>query len=297
MRWWQTATLCAVLAAGSAARAQERFSPFIASDPVSVGQMIVLAGLRDGDTVVDLGSGDGRIVIAAARAHAGIRGWGVDLDEKLVLESNAAAQTLGLAERIRFVRGDVFDADLSQVDVIFIWLWPEIMRMLRPKILAEARPGTRVITGIWALGNWRPDRVDDKSMRLNLWIVPARVGGYWRWELPVGGKPRIYGAVLDQQFQEVEGVVRAGNRRGSLTDLKLAGEDLSFTLDMTLEGTGRMRHEFRGRVQGEEITGTVRVVPMGKDNHEKANEASVLPWRATRTATSSYFEATGLKAH
>lgn len=291
MRWWQTATLCAVLAAGSAARAQERFSPFIASDPVSVGQMIVLAGLRDGDTVVDLGSGDGRIVIAAARAHAGIRGWGVDLDEKLVLESNTAAQAQGLAERIRFVRGDVFDADLSQVDVIFIWLWPEIMRMLRPKILAEARPGTRVITGIWALGNWRPDRVDDKSMRLNLWIVPARVDGYWRWELPVDGKPRIYGAILDQQFQDVEGVVRTGNRRGSLTDLKLAGEDLSFALDMTLEG--RMRHEFRGRVQGEEITGTVRIAPMGEGNHEKASESTVLPWRAKRTVTSSYFESTG----
>ena len=293
MRWWQAATLCAVLAAGSAARAQERFSPFIASDPVSVGQMIVLADLRDGDTVVDLGSGDGRIVIAAARAHAGIRGWGVDLDEKLVLESNAAAQAQGLAERIRFVRGDVFDADLSQADVIFIWLWPEIMRMLRPKILAEARPGTRVITGIWALGNWRPDRVDDKSMRLNLWIVPARVGGYWRWELPVGGKAQTYGAVLDQQFQDVEGVVRAGNRRGSFTDIKLDGEDLSFALDMTLEGAGRMLHEFRGRVQGDEITGTVRIALMNEGNKEKTNTATILPWRATRTSASSYFEPAG----
>lgn len=293
MRWWQAATLCAVLAAGSAARAQERFSPFIASDPVSVGQMIVLADLRDGDTVVDLGSGDGRIVIAAARAHAGIRGWGVDLDEKLVLESNAAAQAQGLAERIRFVRGDVFDADLSQADVIFIWLWPEIMRMLRPKILAEARPGTRVITGIWALGNWRPDRVDDKSMRLNLWIVPARVGGYWRWELPVGGKAQTYGAVLDQQFQDVEGVVRAGDRRGSFTDIKLDGEDLSFALDMTLEGAGRMLHEFRGRVQGDEITGTVRIALMNEGNKEKTNAATILPWRATRTSASSYFEPAG----
>jgi hypothetical protein len=301
MRWWQATTLCAALAAGSGVQAQERFSPFIASDPVSVEQMVVLAGLRDGDTVIDLGSGDGRIVIAAARAHAGIRGRGVDLDEKLVRESNAAAQAQGLAERVRFVRGDVFDADLSQADVIFIWLWPEIMRMLRPKILAEARPGTRVITGIWALGNWRPDRVDDKSMRLNLWIVPARIDGYWRWQLPVGGKPQTYSAVLDQQFQDVEGVVRAGNRRGSFTDIRLAGDDLSFTLDMTLEDAGRMRHEFRGRVQGEEITGTVRVVPVDKRGNEITNKTTnkgiVLPWRATRTATSSYFAPAGLVAH
>ncbi len=296
MRWWQAATLCAVLAAGCAARAQERFSPFIASDPESVKQMVMLADLRDGDTVVDLGSGDGRIVIAAARAHAGIRGWGVDLDEKLVRESNAAAHTLGLADRVRFVRGDVFDADLSQVNVIFIWLWPEIMRMLRPKILAEARPGTRVITGIWALGNWRPDQVNDTSMRLNLWIVPARIEGNWRWELPVGGKARTYGAVFDQQFQDVEGVVREGNRRGSFTDIKLVGDDLSLALDMTLEGEGRTRHMFRGTVHGNEITGTVRIVRMYEGKNQEANEAMVLPWRATRTATSSYFDPTGTTA-
>ena len=294
MRGWQVATLCTMLAAGSTALAQERFSPFIASDPVSVEQMIKLADLRDGDTVVDLGSGDGRIVIAAARAHAGIRGWGVDLDEKLVRESNTAAQALGLAERVRFVYGDVFDADLSQANVIFIWLWPEIMRMLRPKILAEAQPGTRVITGIWALGNWRPDRVDDRSMRLNLWIVPARVEGNWRWELLVGGKSRTYGAVLDQQFQDVEGVVRTGDRRGAFSDIKLLGDDLSFTLDMTLEGAGRIRHLFRGRVKGGEIIGTARIVQMHADKDEEATEGTLLPWRATRTATSSYFDPTGL---
>jgi SAM-dependent methyltransferase len=293
MRWWQAVTLCAVLAAGNAAMAQERFSPFIASDPVSVEQMIKLAGLRDGDRVVDLGSGDGRIVIAAARAHTGVHGLGIDLDERLVRESNAAAQALGLADRVRFVHGDVFDADLSKARVIFIWLWPEIMRMLRPKILAEAQPGTRVITGIWALGNWRPDRVDDRSMRLNLWIVPARIEGNWRWELPVGGKPRTYGAVLDQQFQDVEGVVRTGDRRGSLSEIKLVGDDLSFNLDMTLEGAGRIRHLFHGRVSGGEITGTARIVQMQADKDEEVNEGTVLPWRATRTTTSSYFDPTG----
>ncbi len=290
MRWWQTAALCAALATGSAALAQERFSIFIPSDPVSVGQMVVLADLRDGDTVVDLGSGDGRIVIAAARAHPGIRGRGVDLDEKLVRESTAAAQALGLANRVRFMHGDVFDADLSQADVIFIWLWPEIMRMLRPKILAEARPGTRVITGIWALGNWRPDRTDDKSMRLNMWIVPARINGYWRWELPVDGKPRTYDAVFDQQFQDAEGVVRAGSRRGSLTDLKLAGDAISFGLDMTLEDTGRIRHTFQGRIQGDAVTGTVRIVQLDEGGKELEKTAMRLPWHATRTATANYLD-------
>ncbi len=293
MQWWQATILCAALTAGNTVRAQERFSIFIASDPVSVKQMIVLADLRDGDSVVDLGSGDGRIVIAAARAHAGVTGLGIDLDEKLVRESNATAQKLGLADRVRFVQGDVFDADLSKADVIFIWLWPEIMRMLRPKILAEARPGTRVITGVWALGSWRPDRIDDKSMRLNLWVVPARVGGYWNWELPVGGRSRTYGAVFDQQFQDVEGVVREGNRRGSLTDIKLVGDDLSFGLDMTLEGTDRIRHTFRGKVRDNAITGTVRIVGLSVDNKELENTAITLPWRATSTSTSSYLNRSG----
>lgn len=295
MRWWRRAALCAALAAG-AAQAQERFSPFIPSDALSVERMVALAGLRDGDTVIDLGSGDGRIVLAAARAHPGVRGEGVDLDERLVSESNAAAQAAGLAGRVHFRRGDVFDADISKADVIFIWLWPEIMRMLRPKILREAKPGTRVITGIWGLGRWRPDRIDDVSMRLNLWIVPARIGGDWRWTLSVAGRSRTYDAVFDQHFQDAEGFVRAGSRRGSFQDIRIEGGQLSFVLDMTLEGTKRMRHRFSGRVEGETITGTVRVVALQGERDDETGDAVVLPWQATRTAAGGYLGHSGQTA-
>lgn len=287
MRWWQWAALCAALAAGTA-QAQERFSPFIPSDALSVERMVALAGLRDGETVIDLGSGDGRIVLAAARAHSGVRGEGVDLDDGLVRESNAAAQAAGLAGRVHFRHGDVFDADISKADVIFIWLWPEIMRMLRPKILHEAKPGTRVITGIWGLGRWRPDRIDDVSMRLNLWVVPAQIGGDWRWTLPVAGRPRTYEAVFDQHFQDAEGFVRAGSRRGSFQDIRLEGREISFVLDMTLEGAGRMRHRFSGRVEDETITGTVHVVTLQGERDEETGDAVVLPWQATRTAAGAY---------
>jgi len=296
MRWWQTTMFCAAVAAGGAVWAQERFSIFIPSDPVSVERMVMLADLRDGDVAVDLGSGDGRIIIAAARAHAGNPRLGVDLDEKLVRESNSTAQNLGLADRVRFLHGDVFDADLSRADVIFIWLWPEVMRMLRPKILREAKPGTRVITNIWSLGNWRPDRVDDHSMRLNLWVVPARIGGYWRWELPVAGATRSYDAIFDQHFQDAEGFVRAGSRRGNFHDIRIEGGELSFTLEMTLEGTRRMRHQFKGRVDGDTITGTVRIIALQDENNGETGEASVQPWRATRTTASRYFDHSGQAA-
>jgi len=278
--------LCLALAAG-AVQAQERFSPYVPSDQDNVERMLKLAQLRDDDIVVDLGSGDGRIVLTAARMNKKLRGWGVDIDEKLVKESNAAARARGVADRVRFFHRNAFDADLREATVIAMWLWPEMQRMLRPVILAQARPGTRIITNLWDLGSWLPDEEDLEPQRVAMWIVPARVAGYWSWELPFGGRRVAYGAIKEQRFQVVEGVVRAGNRRELLHDVKLRGEDISFTLMMTLEEIGFVRHAFRGKVRGDAIVGTVGV---SLPPHDKTLE---LPWRATRTETSAYFEPTG----
>jgi len=281
-----TLLLSIALAAG-VAQAQERFSPYVPSDQENVERMLKLAQLRDDDVVVDLGSGDGRIVLTAARMNKKLRGWGVDIDEKLVKESNAAARARGVADRVRFFHRNAFDADLREATVIAMWLWPEMQRMLRPVILAQARPGTRIITNLWDLGSWLPDEEDLEPQRVAMWIVPARVAGYWSWELPFGGRRVAYGAIKEQRFQVVEGVVRAGNRRELLHDVKLRGEDISFTLMMTLEEIGFVRHAFRGKVRGDAIVGTVGV---SLPPHDKTLE---LPWRATRTETSAYFEPTG----
>jgi hypothetical protein len=282
----RTFVLLLALAAPSAP-AQERFSLFVPSDQESVERMLKLAQLRDDDVVVDLGSGDGRIVLTAARMNAKLRGWGVDIDQKLVLESNAAAAAQGVAERVRFFHGNAFDADLSQATVISMWFWPEMQRMLRPVILARARPGTRVLTNLWDLGSWQPDAVDTNGGQVNMWIVPARVGGYWDWDLTLSGQRVSYAAVLEQRFQAVEGVVRAGVRRDLLNDVKLTGENLSFTLAMTVTGLGLVRHEFRGKVRGDAIEGSVRI---SLPPHEASIE---LPWRARRAAASDYFAPTG----
>ncbi|HSF21414.1 MAG TPA: methyltransferase domain-containing protein, partial [Burkholderiales bacterium] len=165
--------LCA--AACIPAQAQERFSPFVPSDQDNVERMLKLAQLRDDDVVVDLGSGDGRIVLTAARMNKKLRGWGVDVDEKLVLESNAAAREQGVADRVQFFHRNAFDADLRGATVISMWLWPEMQLLLRPVILAQARPGTRIITNLWDLGSWKPDEEELEPQRVALWVVPARV--------------------------------------------------------------------------------------------------------------------------
>ena len=277
--------------ASANALAQERFSLFVPTEQDDVPRMLKLAGLKNGDVVYDLGSGDGRIVLEAARVNPTVRGRGIEIDEKLVLESRQVAAKNGLDNRVQFLHQNAFDADLKEASIIAMWLWPELMRMLRPKILAEARPGTRVVTRIWDLGpTWKPDATDTDGTQLFVWIVPAKVGGFWNWTLDFGKSKRSYAAVLEQHFQNVEGVVRSAGRRGVFDSAKLTGDELSFSLMMTLDGVGLVRHQFSGRVKGDAIEGTVRIL------HEPYETPFELPWRATRSTTSAYFAPTGLNA-
>ena len=281
--------LCAALI--FPAHAQERFSLFVPTDQDDVPRMLKLAGLKDGDMVYDLGSGDGRIVIEAARLNPTARGRGIEIDGKLVKESQSVAAKLGVADRVEILHQNAFDANLAEADIIAMWLWPEVMRMLRPKILAEARPGTRVVTRIWDLGSWKPDATDADGAQLFMWIVPAKVEGNWNWTLDIAGFRHQYAAVVEQYFQTVEGVVRSGNRRAVLDGMKVAGDEVSFSVLITLPGTKLVRHQFRGRVKGDVIEGMVQVL------HEPYEEPFELPWRAERTgAVSAYFAPTGLDA-
>ncbi len=288
MRHTLFAFLCCALVATS--HAQERFSLFVPTEEDDVGRMLKLVDLRDGDVVFDLGSGDGRIVLEAARINPKVQGRGVEIDEKLVFESRKVAETKGVADRVQFLHQNAFDADLKEATVIAMWLWPELMRMLRPKILAEARPGTRIVTRIWDLGSWTPDKTDTDGTHLFTWTVPARVEGNWTWTLPVGSAQRAYSALVEQRFQNVEGVVRVGNRRGVFDSMKLDGDQISFTLMLTLDGMGLVRHQFEGRVSGDTIEGTVRIL---REPYDKAVE---VPWRAQRTDATTYFAPTGIEA-
>ncbi|HEX2828539.1 MAG TPA: hypothetical protein VHP37_19450 [Burkholderiales bacterium] len=171
--------------------------------------------------------------------------------------------------------------------MITMWLWPEVMLMLRPKILAEAAPGTRVVTRMWDLGTWPPDEKANDGIALFKWIVPAKVAGAWDWDLSFGDKPVGYSAILDQRYQTVEGFARSGNRRAQLNDVKLVGDDLTFSLLLSLDEKRTARHQFRGKVKGDVIVGTASVL---REPYDKAVE---VPWRARRVAQSAYFEPTG----
>lgn len=285
----------ALLITSHPSMAQERFSLFVGSAPATVERMVRMAGLRDGETVMDMGSGDGRIVFAAAQSNPTVRGVGVDIDERLVKQSGAQAEALGLSNRVKFLHQNAFDADLSQVDVIFMWFFPELMRLVRVKILEQARPGTRVVAALWGFGSWQPDASETEAPEVHMWIVPAKVGGYWNWQLDTGDRRRSYAAVLEQQFQKVEGVVRTDSRHGIFHDVALRGSAISFTIMMTLPGLGFTRHEFTGRVRGDTIEGAVKItLPPKTDEEDEALETRVLPWTAQRVQTSPFFAPVGV---
>ena len=220
---------------------QERFSFFQASTPESVERMLKLAALRDDDVVVDLGSGDGLIPLMAAKMNAKLRGRGVDIDAKLVTQSNERAKSEGIGDRVRFEHQNAFDAELGDATVVTMWLFPELMRLLRPVILERARPGTRVLTSTWDLGTW--SRTSRASRGAHLSLGRA---GQGRRQLGMGAAGRRAAlpgiGPFEQRFQKLEGVARAGDRREVLQSTKLRGEDIAFSLTITLESIGQTQH-------------------------------------------------------
>jgi len=144
----------------------------------TVRAMLELARVTRSDVVFDLGSGDGRIVVAAAREF-GARGVGVEIDPALVAQSRATARRLGLSERVRFVEQDLFQTDLGEATVVTLYLSVEMNRRLRPKLLAELAPGSRIVSHDFDMGDWPPERVvrvqdDGREQVLYLWVIPPR---------------------------------------------------------------------------------------------------------------------------
>ena len=139
-----------------------------------VAKMLELARVTPGDTVYDLGCGDGRIVIAAAQQY-GARGVGVDIDPQRIAEARENAQEGRVSDRVRFVLGDLFETDISGATVVTLYLLTDLNIKLRPKLLAELRPGTRVVSHAFSMGEWQPERMAEVSgSRVYLWRVPER---------------------------------------------------------------------------------------------------------------------------
>lgn len=236
--------------------------PYVPTPQIVVDQMLRFANVGADDYVMDLGSGDGVIVLTAAERYRA-RGMGVDIDPQLVTLANREAARRGIADRARFEVMDVFKADLSRATVVTLYLLPEMMISLRPKIYLELKPGTRVVSHDYHFDDWRPDDwisfdVPEKETingepvaTVYLWIIPARIAGRWIVEVEGAGK---YEVTWRQNYQLIDG--KAQSRTGALqvSEASLRGEQLEFAL------VQRGKHlVFSGRVSGNAMQGTVRV--------------------------------------
>ena len=255
--------------------------PYVPTPQVVVDEMLRIGRVGAGDYLVDLGSGDGIIVLTAA-TRLKARGYGVDIDPELVKLANGEAKKRGVADRASFHVQDVFKADISKATVVTLYLLPGMMVNLRPKILAELKPGTRVVSHDYHFDDWMPEDqytwdVPEKEKvngvpraTVYLWIVPARVAGRWQVRLSPPGEG-AYELNLKQTYQSFDGSVTGGGLKGSkLTQSRLTGEEIAFAFP-----AGADRHLFRGRVSGDSMEGMV-ALPGGKGTAK---------WTATRVKT------------
>lgn len=265
--------LWTVLLAGAvlstAARAQDGRGDviYVPTPQVVVDEMLTMAKVGPADYVIDLGSGDGRIVITAAKKF-GASGYGVDLDTYLLKEARANAQKAGVADRAQFYERNLFETDLSRATVITSYLLPEMNERLRPKLLA-LKPGTRVVTHDYDMGDWLPDEqktliVPEKTVGdpgksfIFFYIVPATIAGQWESLIPVGGRGVIYEFDFDQGFQQVSGEMRVDGKPVHLPLFKVRGEQVNFDVDVP-QGAGIVKHRFAGRIKTDAIEGTVTI--------------------------------------
>ncbi len=241
--------------------------PYVPTPQEVVERMLEIAKVGPHDYLIDLGSGDGRIVVTAARKY-GTRGFGVDLNPERIRESSENARKAGVTEKVAFYQRDLFETSLVEATVITMYLLPQVNIELRPKLL-ELRPGTRLVSHDFDMGDWKPDThikmdAQDKyggaggSSEIFLWIVPAPVAGVWRWELPAAGKPLAYELTLEQKYQVITGSASVGGRAVRLQNARLRGDEIRFTFTAEVNGSP-VKHEFTGKVAGEAATGSARL--------------------------------------
>ncbi len=220
--------------------------PYVGTRSAMVDAMLDMAEVGASDHVIDLGTGDGRILIAAARDR-GASGLGVDLDPTLIDSATAEAAKLGLSDHLTFREQDLFETPLHEADVVTMFLLPSVNLRLRPRLLEQLRPGTRVVSNRFRMGDWRPDEVRRASgYPAYLWIVPAQIAGSWQLNF----EGRSIPVELQQTFQQVDGTALINGEAGAISPV-LKGDRLRFSIDLA-DG----KRVFEGVVQGDRLLPT-----------------------------------------
>ncbi len=233
-----------------------------------VDRMLRMARVGPNDYVIDLGSGDGRTVIAAAKSF-GARALGIEYNPDMVTLSIRNAEKAGVGDKVKFVKADLFETDFSQATVITMYLLPALNIKLRPKIL-DMRPGTRVVSHAFNMEDWQPDQTATVDGRdAYFWIVPAKVAGRWKLALPAGNGAENWEVVLEQQFQKLSGKAEYGGKSFKIVDARMRGERIEFSF---VDGNG-VKRQFSGAARGNRMEGTTQT-----------QGAASVKWTAARAA-------------
>jgi len=277
-------SLCAVFALSVQAQSwawDDGTTPFVVSPDAVVERMLQLAQPKSGERLVDLGSGDGRIVIEAAKRF-GATGLGVDIDPKLVTLARENAKRAGVEALTRFEVQDLFETDLRGVNVVTMYLLPEVNLKLLPRLIDQLRPGARIVSHDYDLGPWPYDEMIELALaekmvgpmgrsRVFLWVVPANARGRWVAELPeLGGRWQFD---IVQKFQELDVDARAGGSAMVVRGARLRGEEIRLAVTGVVGGKG-YNLLFAGRIADGRIDGNARV--SDGDGHR------TLTWKAAR---------------
>jgi len=263
-----------------AAEFERTGGPYVPTPQAVVDAMLDFAKVGPRDFVIDLGSGDGRIVLTAAQRY-NARGFGVDIDPELVQQSNAEAQHRGLGARVSFKEQDVMQARIEEASVVTLYLLPGMMQALQAKFLRELKPGTRIVSHDFPFADWKPDRqanvdVPEKygtagnwKSTIFYWVVPAQLEGVWHVSIPELA-PQPLAVAFEQRYQYVEGHATVRGKRVNIAEGRLEGERVRFKLAL-----GGAAYDFRGTVEGDRMHG------------EAVRDARTLGWTATKAKSAS----------
>jgi len=217
-----------------------------------VDRMLTMAQAKPGDTVYDLGAGDGKIAIAAAKKF-GARSFGIEYNPDMAKYAQRNAEKAGVSGKAQIINGDIFATDFSSATIITMYLLPSLNIKLRPTILGM-RPGTRVVSHSFNMEDWTPDETSSIAGRqAYLWIVPANILGRWTFEFSIASVDKL-DVTFDQRFQKIDGVAMLGSVQASLEEPMLRGADIHFAY---IDGAG-VRRQLDGRVQGAKMEGAFR---------------------------------------
>lgn len=265
------------LMAQSSGTAQETKKPkkspdviFVPTPYEVVNEMLRMAEVDKNDTVYDLGCGDGRLVITAAKKF-GARGVGIDIDPERIAESKANARKEGVTERVEFREADLFESDISEATAVTLYLLSSLNEKLRPKLVKELKPGTPIVSHDFPMGDWKPEQsmtvnAGGRDHQIYRWTVPAKASGAWQWTQPGKDGQETFKLALEQEHDLVSGTLTVNGKEMPIRNGRLHGTKLTF------EAGADEQLSFEGRVNGDSLAGVAKVA--GEERRWAAHRVS-----------------------